>query len=72
MFPKFMSKSEYLGIGFITPWKNVKMNNGTFCLSSTCIYGELSEESVNEMTLWNTSWLRDLKTLKIKYHALDM
>ena len=41
------------------------MNNGAFCLSSTYIYGELPGESANEMSLWETSELGDLKTLKI-------
>lgn len=36
------------------------------------IYGELPGESANEMSLWETSKLGDLKTLKIKHHALDM
>lgn len=72
MSTKLGSKPEYLGTGFITPWKNDKMNNGAFCLSSTYIYGELPGGSANEMSLWETSKLGDLKTLNIKYHALGV
>lgn len=37
---KLIGKSEYLETGSITPRKNVDMNNGAFCFSSTYIYGE--------------------------------
>lgn len=74
MSTKFMNKPKYLGTGFITPLKKKKVerNNSASRLSSTYINGELPGESANEMSMWETSKRGDLKTLKIKYHVLDM